>query len=403
MQNRVVLHLGQEQAPVDHAEGGVHPRRLHRRPPGESRRKGRSAGSPAKPMHAGAACDLRAQHDAILVGVGTVLSRRSALTVRLPIKVRRSHDARDLCCVSFSTASCARHRPMRLFVAGQSRAQGAADRRRQSPRKPDSIALAGSASGERQLEAAGAEIWFRRPPRPTAASPWPRATAHARRSRGAVRCSSRAAAESTAPSSPRAGGFGGTISCAAPCGIRCPRRRRPWVLTGASQPRSDRISVRALGDDVLLTADVVTRGQTPSSVAKQRTKSRSYTVFTGIVEGIGKVESLRAGAGGTRRLTVKTNLEVGKLPLGASIAVNGACLTIVARGQGRPSTFQADVGPETLACTTLGSLGPGATRAPRTGPASRRFPRRPHGERPRRRHRPRRKRAQARRAPSPCA
>jgi len=82
-------------------------------------------------------------------------------------------------------------------------------------------------------------------------------------------------------------------------------------------------------------------------------------VFTGIVEGIGKVESLRAGAGDTRRLTVKTSLEVGKLPLGASIAVNGACLTIVARRSGRPSMFQADVGPETLACTTLGSLGPG--------------------------------------------
>jgi riboflavin synthase len=82
-------------------------------------------------------------------------------------------------------------------------------------------------------------------------------------------------------------------------------------------------------------------------------------VFTGIVEGLGKVESLRASAGGTRRLTVKTSLGVGKLPLGASIAVNGACLTIVARRAGRPSTFQADVGPETLVCTTLGDLGPG--------------------------------------------
>jgi riboflavin synthase len=86
---------------------------------------------------------------------------------------------------------------------------------------------------------------------------------------------------------------------------------------------------------------------------------RSYTVFTGIVEGIGKVESLRVGAGAACRLTVKTNLEVGKLPIGASIAVNGACLTIVARRSGRPSTFQADVGPETIACTTLGGLRPG--------------------------------------------
>ena len=82
-------------------------------------------------------------------------------------------------------------------------------------------------------------------------------------------------------------------------------------------------------------------------------------MFTGIVEGLGKVESLRASTGGTRRLTVKTNLPVGGLPVGASIAVNGACLTIVARRPGRPSSFQADVGPETLACTTLGSLAPG--------------------------------------------
>ncbi len=81
-------------------------------------------------------------------------------------------------------------------------------------------------------------------------------------------------------------------------------------------------------------------------------------MFTGIVEGLGKVESLRASAGGTRRLTVKTSLEIGKLPVGASIAVNGACLTIVARRAGRPSMFQADIGPETLACTTLGDLGP---------------------------------------------
>jgi riboflavin synthase len=82
-------------------------------------------------------------------------------------------------------------------------------------------------------------------------------------------------------------------------------------------------------------------------------------VFTGIVEGLGKVESLRASAGGTRRLTVKTDLPVGNLSLGASVAVNGACLTVVARRSGRPSSFQADVGPETLACTTLGSLAPG--------------------------------------------
>jgi riboflavin synthase len=83
-------------------------------------------------------------------------------------------------------------------------------------------------------------------------------------------------------------------------------------------------------------------------------------VFTGIVQGIGKVESLRAASGGVRRLTVKTALAVGQLPIGASIAVQGACLTIVSRRSGRPSSFQADVGPETLACTNLGSLTAGS-------------------------------------------
>jgi riboflavin synthase len=83
-------------------------------------------------------------------------------------------------------------------------------------------------------------------------------------------------------------------------------------------------------------------------------------VFTGIVTGIGKVESLRASSGGSRRLTVKTSLPVDKMDLGASIAVNGACLTIVSRRTGRPASFQADIGPETLACTTLGSLLAGA-------------------------------------------
>jgi len=83
-------------------------------------------------------------------------------------------------------------------------------------------------------------------------------------------------------------------------------------------------------------------------------------VFTGIIEAIGKVESLRPATGGARRLTVKTSLDLGGLPAGASIAVNGACLTLVSKRTGRPGSFSADVGPETLACTTLGSLVAGA-------------------------------------------
>jgi riboflavin synthase len=42
--------------------------------------------------------------------------------------------------------------------------------------------------------------------------------------------------------------------------------------------------------------------------------------------------------------------------LGSSVAVNGACLTVVERGPGR---LRFDVGPETLARTALGDLGAG--------------------------------------------
>jgi riboflavin synthase len=48
---------------------------------------------------------------------------------------------------------------------------------------------------------------------------------------------------------------------------------------------------------------------------------------------------------------------VGTLPIGGSIAVDGVCLTIVERAAGR---FGADLGPETLALTTLGALDAGS-------------------------------------------
>jgi riboflavin synthase len=79
-------------------------------------------------------------------------------------------------------------------------------------------------------------------------------------------------------------------------------------------------------------------------------------VFTGIVAGIGKVERVRAQPGGSRRVMVSTALDLSGVALGASIAVHGVCLTVVARGARR---FEADLGPETLAVTTLGALAVG--------------------------------------------
>ncbi len=73
-------------------------------------------------------------------------------------------------------------------------------------------------------------------------------------------------------------------------------------------------------------------------------------MFTGLVESVGTIVELGDGTA-ARRLVVSTTLPVEKLPLGASIAVDGVCLTVVDRSTGR---FAADLGPETLACTTLG-------------------------------------------------
>ena len=72
-------------------------------------------------------------------------------------------------------------------------------------------------------------------------------------------------------------------------------------------------------------------------------------MFTGIVEAQGTiVESTERPS--ARRLTFATSLPVKNLPLGVSVAVDGVCLTVVERSPGR---FTADVGPETLARTTL--------------------------------------------------
>jgi riboflavin synthase len=76
-------------------------------------------------------------------------------------------------------------------------------------------------------------------------------------------------------------------------------------------------------------------------------------LFTGIVTGIGKIERVAPAAGGSRRLTISTALDLARLALGASIAVSGVCLTVVRR---RARGFEADLGPETLARTTLGNL-----------------------------------------------
>jgi riboflavin synthase len=78
-------------------------------------------------------------------------------------------------------------------------------------------------------------------------------------------------------------------------------------------------------------------------------------MFTGIVEARGTVEELEP-KGSVHRVVIATDLPVEELPLGASIAVDGVCLTVIERTAGR---FAADLGPETLALTTLNALAVG--------------------------------------------
>ncbi|NCA69935.1 MAG: riboflavin synthase [Sphingobacteriia bacterium] len=79
-------------------------------------------------------------------------------------------------------------------------------------------------------------------------------------------------------------------------------------------------------------------------------------MFTGIIQAIGRIERLEP-RGGDARLTIDTGkLDLARVALGDSIAVNGVCLTAVER---RPRGFAADVSRETLDLTTLGTLMPG--------------------------------------------
>jgi len=82
-------------------------------------------------------------------------------------------------------------------------------------------------------------------------------------------------------------------------------------------------------------------------------------MFTGLVEDVGRIEAIdvtTAGAEGARRLTVATRLADEEMPLGASLAVDGTCLTVVAWRPGRVDLVAA---AETLARTTLGALAAG--------------------------------------------
>jgi len=76
-------------------------------------------------------------------------------------------------------------------------------------------------------------------------------------------------------------------------------------------------------------------------------------MFTGIVEELGTVRALDGA-----RLVVGCQLAATDSPIGASVAVNGTCLTVVERTDG---SLAFDLSGETLDRTTLGSVHAGSS------------------------------------------
>ncbi len=81
-------------------------------------------------------------------------------------------------------------------------------------------------------------------------------------------------------------------------------------------------------------------------------------MFTGLVSDLGRLVSVKA-KGKLKRLRIECSYPVRALAIGVSIAIDGICLTVVAKGnnkgkKGKGSWFEVEVGAETLQRTTAG-------------------------------------------------
>lgn len=79
-------------------------------------------------------------------------------------------------------------------------------------------------------------------------------------------------------------------------------------------------------------------------------------MFTGIIEEVGRIQSIKRGAKSAVLHIAATTVTAG-LHIGDSVAVNGVCLTATSL---TPQGFTADAMPETLSRSNLGALAPGS-------------------------------------------
>jgi riboflavin synthase len=83
-------------------------------------------------------------------------------------------------------------------------------------------------------------------------------------------------------------------------------------------------------------------------------------MFTGIITDVGEVQTVE-DLGSARRIAIACGYPLESIPIGASIATGGICLTVTTlgrRGNG-DTVFTVDASAETLDRTTLGGWGPG--------------------------------------------
>lgn len=78
-------------------------------------------------------------------------------------------------------------------------------------------------------------------------------------------------------------------------------------------------------------------------------------MFTGIVSDLGTV--LKVDQNGDLRARIATSYDVAGIDIGASIACNGVCLTVVALGRDPKNWFEVEISSETLSKTNIGHNG----------------------------------------------
>lgn len=80
-------------------------------------------------------------------------------------------------------------------------------------------------------------------------------------------------------------------------------------------------------------------------------------MFTGIVSDMGTLRAIEKH--GDTHLTIQTHYDVDAIPMGASIACAGICLTVVAKGAEKDRWFSVSASEETRSKTTMGEWAAG--------------------------------------------